>query len=108
MTREELAEQSTSLSLPDNAGKEADSVGIAKVIAIGAQPLDPFVAAALLGKPEEYSKEDRSNIARDYRINVEVGDLIAYTPFTDAVIMEGYTKYNLVAYRDIRAYSKQG
>lgn len=35
--------------------------------------------------------------------NIKVGDLVAYMPFTDAIILDGYSKLNLIAYRNVMA-----
>jgi hypothetical protein len=93
LTREELAKSSTSLSLPDNVGKEKDSVGIAEVLECGNPGTD--IAHDGVG----YSRWEGEDLSP--------GDLVAYIPFTDAIIMDGYEKRNLIAYKNIMAVSRK-
>lgn len=81
VSREELSQSTTALALPDQVGKLKDSVGIAEVL--------------LLGK----LKDD------DPAITLKPGDLVAYIPFTDAVIEQGYHKRNVIPYRNVMAIS---
>ncbi len=85
LTREELSRNNSKLSLPDSAGKEKDSVGIARVIECGK------VRVTDIGSEEWEGPK------------LKAGDLIAYMPFTDAIIMNGFDKQNLVSYRNIMA-----
>lgn len=79
---------SSSLSLPDDVGKEKDSVGVAEVVKCGLNRIDEHNQAEWLGEP------------------IEPGDLVAYMPFTDVIIPDGFKKLNLVKYSSILAVAK--
>ena len=81
---------STSLKLPDNVSKEKDSVGVARVVECGP------IRSTLDDGPEWTG------------VKLSPGDLLAYIPFTDAILMDGYEKLNLVPYRNIMAISQTG
>lgn len=98
LSREEVSNLTTSLALPDKTGKEADSVGIAQVIACG------DVRKTRTGW--EWPTED-GNPSAYKRYALMPGMLIAYIPFTDAIIMDGFDKHNLVPYRSIMAISPE-
>lgn len=103
MTREELAKSSTSLVMPDNAGKEKDAVGVATVIETGPMDLE---LAMKLGKLPLLSKADKAMLFGVLQ-GIEPGDLIAYMPFSDMIIMDGFEKRNLVSYKAICAVAKK-
>lgn len=85
MTREEL--HNSSLALPQSAKDGNDSVGVAKVIECG--------AVRTIDDNKEWLGED-----------LAVGDLIAYMPYTDVIIMEGFDKLSIVPYKQIVATRK--
>lgn len=102
MSVEELKSQdSTSLlSLPDSASKEKDSVGIARVVAMGGTPLEVAVAIADISSKVGVDQESSNMWSL---ASLKPGDLIAYIPYTDAIIMVGIEKHNLVPYRNVMA-----
>lgn len=79
---------SGSLSLPDDVGKEKDSVGVAQVVACGVNRSDEH------GQLEWQGDE------------IKEGNYIAYMPFTDVIIPHGFKKLNLVKYANILAIAK--
>lgn len=83
LKREELHGKS-SLAMPDGVANEKDAVGIAEVVELGKQK------------------------DKDPDLMLEPGDLIAYMPYTDVIIMDGFEKRNLVAYKNIVAIAKGG
>lgn len=105
LTREELAKSSTSLDLPDNAGKEKDSVGVARVLELGGAGPEELRTIALMVKLATAKSYPKAGTAYG---NLKVGDLVAYMPFTDAIILDGYEKLNLIAYRNVMAVSTNG
>lgn len=100
LSREELAAKSTSLALPSNTGREKDSVGIAEVLALGGAGHAELETIALMVKLASEPLAPASGTAYG---NIKVGDLVAYMPFTDAVILDGYDKLGLIAYRNVMA-----
>lgn len=90
LTREELAKSSSLLALPDDVGKEKDSVGIAEVLECGHLVAEHIGLDSEGGVPAEL-------------LDLKPGDLVAYMPFTDAIIMDGFEKHNIIAYKNIMA-----
>lgn len=94
------------LSLPDNVGKVSDSVGIGRVI----KAAPPTVDDAL--KIEKYhaaaTKAEKDKALSMFKHGIEVGDYVAFMPFTDALIEIDGVKYSLVGYDKIRAVRKGG
>lgn len=86
MTREEL--HNSSLAIPESAKGVNDSVGIAKVIECG--------AIRTIDDQKEWLGD-----------SIEVGDLIAYMPFTDVIILQGFEKLCIVPYKQIVATRKE-
>ena len=84
VTREEISKSTNKLLMPDAVGKLKDSVGIAEVLELGDKLKDDSVT-----------------------IELKPGDLIAYIPFTDAIIEEGSVKHNLVPYKNVMAIRPQ-
>lgn len=98
LTRDEVSNMTTSLSLPELAGKEKDAVGVARVIELGPMDLDTQIKAQKNKSP--------GLTALDMYDLVAPGDLVAYMPFTDMIILHGYEKRNLVAYKNVVAIAK--
>ncbi len=96
ITREDLNKSSgSSLQMPDSIGKVSDSVGVAEVIKCG--PVEQTFDAEGMTMAE---------VAERLKSPVEVGDLIAFMPYTDKILEVGMTKYSVVAYKQIMAYKR--
>lgn len=110
LKREELAALyskagGNNLSLPDRAGKVSDSVGVGCVIKAGsvsmAQVKDEIFAPADLVTLEMI---DAARAAASF--DVEVGDYVAFMPYSDLIIEIDGTKYSILQYTSIRAVRK--
>ena len=93
LTREEVSNTKTTLKLTDAAGKEKDSVGIARVIELG-WPRTGYYKGSQYQGPDWLGEK------------LEVGDLVAYMPYTDVIILDGYEKRNIIPYEKIVATAK--
>lgn len=108
LTREDLSSLSTSLALPDNVGKESDAVGVAEVLENGGLELGTVLALRRLSKFSKDLGIDIGN-ARDLKhphLKLKAGDLVAYMPFTDMIIMDGYEKRALISWDKIVAVAQ--
>lgn len=72
--------------------KEKDSVGVAEVIECGVN--------------REVNGPKNTSLREWRGVDLKPGDLIAYIPFTDAILMDGFEKRNLVPYTNIMAVSQ--
>ncbi len=101
--REELAalynRGGSNLSLPDKVGKVSDSVGVGRVIKLGAP-------ARVLDASEAISQQEAQQLYHASQLGLQVGDYIAYMPYTDLLIEIDGVKYALVEYKNIRAVRK--
>ena len=77
----------TSFALPDTAKDTLDSLGVGRIISLGAVRNKD-------GEPE-------------YSEPLNIGDVVAYMPFQDVILEEQFTKFSLVAYTSIRAVKEQ-
>lgn len=110
LKREELAQRQGGLALPDSVGKEKDSVGVAEVLLVGEPDLATVAAVSgVLERVAAAGDELLDGIVKQLKVSspeVRVGDLVAYIPFTDAIIMEGFEKRNVIAYKNVVAVAR--
>lgn len=119
MDRKEVAELydrkivgKTQLSMPDKMGRASDSVGVGQIIEKGqpdrAELLDLIKLIDYSAKELKDSSDMMTALsgAKASWLQYNVGDYIAFLPYTDQIIEIDGVKYSLVGYDKIRAVRK--
>lgn len=95
--REELqGGNKTGLMMPDKVGKVSDNVGVGEVVLCGPPALD-------IDASHIETQAERAKFFDKHTHGVGLGDLVAFMPYTDAIIEINIKKYTLVPYDKIRA-----
>lgn len=112
LKREEVASElygkdsKNSLSLPDNMGKISDSVGVGRVIKM-AYPSAETVKVANEAMPADLELA-LPMLHKWVHKGLEVGDYVAFMPYTDLLIEIDGAKYSLIEYSRIRGVRNGG